>query len=38
MIIAVTELIRNYKVYPEFEEIGITPLITLKPKKRDSKV
>jgi hypothetical protein len=32
MIIAVTELIRNYKVYPEFEEIGITPLITLKPK------
>ncbi len=32
MIIAVTELIRNYKVYPEFDEIGITPLITLKPK------
>lgn len=32
MIIAVTELIRQYKVYPEFDEIGITPLITLKPK------
>ncbi len=32
MIIAVTELIRDYKVYPEFDEIGITPLITLKPK------
>lgn len=32
MIIAVTELIRDYKIYPEFEDIGITPLITLKPK------
>lgn len=32
MIIAVTELIRDYTIYPEFEEIGITPLITLKPK------
>ena len=32
MIIAVTELVRNYKVYPEFDDIGITPLITLKPK------
>ncbi|MGJ8591115.1 MAG: cytochrome P450 [Aquaticitalea sp.] len=32
MIIAVTELVRSYKVYPEFDEIGITPLITLKPK------
>ena len=32
MIIAVTELVRNYNVYPEFGEIGITPLITLKPK------
>lgn len=32
MIIAVTELIRNYKIYPEFETIEITPLITLKPK------
>ncbi len=32
MIIAVTELVRNYKVFPEFDEIGITPLITLKPK------
>lgn len=32
MILAVTELIRNYKIYPEFETIEITPLITLKPK------
>ncbi|MEP1488130.1 MAG: cytochrome P450 [Algibacter sp.] len=32
MIIAVTELIKNYKLYPEFEAIEITPLITLKPK------
>ncbi|RAJ18216.1 cytochrome P450 [Olleya aquimaris] len=32
MIIAVTELIKNYKIIPEFKEIGITPLITLKPK------
>ncbi|TXD82432.1 cytochrome P450 [Subsaximicrobium wynnwilliamsii] len=32
MIIAVTELIQNYKVFPEFETIEITPLITLKPK------
>lgn len=32
MILAVTELIRNYKIYPEFEAIEITPLITLKPK------
>ncbi|WP_299397763.1 cytochrome P450 [uncultured Gelidibacter sp.] len=32
MILAVTELIRNYKIYPEFESIEITPLITLKPK------
>ncbi|MBJ7882207.1 cytochrome P450 [Gelidibacter salicanalis] len=32
MIIAVTELVRNYKIYPEFEAIEITPLITLKPK------
>jgi cytochrome P450 len=32
MIIAVTELVKNYKIYPEFEEVGITPLITLKPK------
>lgn len=32
MIIAVTELIKNYKIYPEFETIEITPLISLKPK------
>ena len=32
MIIAVQELVRNYKIYPEFSEIEITPLITLKPK------
>ncbi|WP_397364726.1 cytochrome P450 [Olleya sp. R77988] len=32
MIIAVTELVKNYKMYPEFEDIDITPLITLKPK------
>lgn len=32
MILAVTELIRDYTIYPEFEEIEITPLITLKPK------
>jgi hypothetical protein len=32
MIIAVTELVNSYKMHPEFETIGITPLITLKPK------
>ena len=32
MIIAVTELISKYKIYAEFEDIDITPLITLKPK------
>ena len=32
MILAVTELVKNYKIYPEFDVIGITPLITLKPK------
>lgn len=32
MIIAVTELIKNYKVFAEFETIEITPLISLKPK------
>ncbi|WP_290699509.1 cytochrome P450 [Lacinutrix sp.] len=32
MIIAVTELLKNYKIYPEFETIAINPLITLKPK------
>ena len=32
MIIAVTELIKTYKVTPQFDSIGITPLIALKPK------
>ena len=32
MIIAVTELVKNYKIQPEFDKIDITPLITLKPK------
>lgn len=32
MIIAVTELVSQFKIYPEFEDIDITPLITLKPK------
>lgn len=32
MIIAVRELIRCYKIHPEFKTIEITPLITLKPK------
>ena len=32
MIIAVTELLKKYKIYPKFEDIDITPLITLKPK------
>ena len=32
MIIAVTELVKNYKIQPEFYKIDITPLITLKPK------
>jgi cytochrome P450 len=32
MIIAVTELVSKYKIHAEFDEIGITPLITLKPK------
>ena len=32
MIIAVTELIKNYKIYADFDSIEITPLITLKPK------
>lgn len=32
MIIAVTEIVSKYKIHPEFEEIDITPLITLKPK------
>ncbi|WP_299364907.1 cytochrome P450 [Winogradskyella sp.] len=32
MIIAVRELISNYYIKAEFEEIDMTPLITLKPK------
>ncbi|QXP80166.1 MULTISPECIES: cytochrome P450 [Winogradskyella] len=32
MIIAVSELVSNYKMIPDFESIDITPLITLKPK------
>jgi len=32
MIIAISELISRYKIQPEFDDIGITPLITLKPK------
>ncbi|WP_282031300.1 cytochrome P450 [Winogradskyella eximia] len=32
MIIAVSELVSNYKMHPEFDDIDITPLITLKPK------
>lgn len=32
MIIAVSELVSNYKMHPNFESIDITPLITLKPK------
>lgn len=32
MVIAVSELISNYKIYAEFDTIEITPLITLKPK------
>lgn len=31
MIIAVRELVLNYKIKPKFAAIGITPLITLKP-------
>ncbi len=32
MVLAVSELISKYKVHPEFDEIEVTPLITLKPK------
>lgn len=32
MIIAITALISKFKIQPEFDTIGITPLITLKPK------
>ncbi len=31
MIITVTELISKFKIHPEFDDIGVTPLITLKP-------
>lgn len=32
MIIAVTELVSKFKIQSQFDTIGITPLITLKPK------
>jgi len=32
MIVAVTKLVTAFKIYPDFKEIEITPLITLKPK------
>ena len=32
MILAVSELVLNYKILPVKEEIEILPLITLKPK------
>lgn len=32
MIMAVTELVKRYKISPKFEQIEVTPLITLKPK------
>lgn len=32
MIIAIRELVLNYKIKPQFAAIDITPLITLKPK------
>lgn len=32
MIIAVSELVSNHKIHPNFKTIEITPLITLKPK------
>ena len=32
MIIAVTELVKKYKVSAQFDAIEISPLITLKPK------
>ena len=32
MIIAVTALVKKFKIQPEFDNIKITPLITLKPK------
>ena len=32
MIMAISELIKKFKIYPNFDTIEITPLITLKPK------
>jgi len=32
MIMAITQLVKTYKIIPQFKEIDITPLITLKPK------
>lgn len=32
MIIAITEIVHRFKIYPDFDNIDITPLITLKPK------
>ncbi len=32
MILAITKLVKNYKLIPDFTEIEITPLISLKPK------
>lgn len=32
MVMAITELVKRYKLHPEFKQIEITPLITLKPK------
>lgn len=32
MIIAINELVKTYRIFPEFETIEIIPLITLKPK------
>lgn len=31
MVLAIQELVKNYKILPAFDEIDITPLITLKP-------
>lgn len=30
MIIAINEIVSKFKIYPEFNKIDITPLITLK--------
>ncbi len=32
MIMAISELVKTFKIYPDFDTIDITPLITLKPK------